>query len=492
VPDGGYSAAPSQTTILGAGKLTGKVGAFSIGLLNAVTSDEDALIVNSTVQTRQTVEPLTSYSVMRARREFANQSSVGFMATATNRNLDDPTRFLPGQAYTGGVDWDWRLDPKYAIRGYWAGSSVLGDAEAIDTLQRSNVHSFQRPDSTGLTYDPLRTSLNGYGASAMFTKIGGQRVRFTTNVGLKSPGFDVNDVGFQRRADQRTMSNWVQVRYDTPSKYLRSFRYNLNQWAGWNYDGDRLNSGVNVNAHAMFTNNWATGAGVTLNAQPFDDRGTRGGPGVYGNSQRSVWTYVESDERRAVSGGFFTIKSSDGRGTTFAEINPYLNYRPTSFLKVNAGIRFSRNDDESQWVEETEDGHFVFARLHQTTAGITGRLNYTVTPALSIQVYMEPFVSAGAYSSFKELADGRSKSYDGRYTPFAYAGNPDFNYRSFRTTNVLRWEYKPGSTLFAVWQQGREDTLDRGSFDFSSDLGGVFDAPARNVFLIKWAYWLNY
>ena len=215
--------------------------------------------------TRQTVEPLTNYSVLRARREFANQSSVGFMTTATNRNLDDATRFLPGQAYTGGVDWDWRLGPRYAVQGYWAGSSVHGDAEAIDTLQRSNVHSFQRPDSTSLTYDPLRTSLNGYGASATLSKIGGQRVRFTTNVGLKSPGFDINDVGFQRRADQRTMSNWVQVRYDTPSKYLRSFRYNLNQWAGWNYDGDRLNSGANVNAHAMFTNNWGTGMGV--NAQ---------------------------------------------------------------------------------------------------------------------------------------------------------------------------------------------------------------------------------
>jgi hypothetical protein len=169
-----------------------------------------------------------------------------------------------------------------------------------------------------------------------------------------------------------------------------------------------------------------------------------------------------------------------------------VTYRPTSFLNLNAGVRFSRNHDESQWIEATGDGHYVFGRLHQKTVGLTGRLNYTVTPALSIQVYMEPFVSAGDYSNFKELANGRSKSYEERFTPFAYGGNPDFNYRSFRTTNVLRWEYKPGSTLFAVWQQGREDTLDRGTFQFSKDFGGVFDAPARNVFLIKWAYWLNF
>jgi hypothetical protein len=72
-----------------------------------------------------------------------------------------------------------------------------------------------------------------------------------------------------------------------------------------------------------------------------------------------------------------------------------------------------------------------------------------------------------------------------------YAGNPDFDYRSFRTTNVLRWEYKPGSALFVVWQQGREDVLDSGRFRFGPDFRGVFGAPARNVFLVKWSYWIN-
>ncbi len=492
VPDGGYSSAPNQTTILGAAKLTGRIGAFSVGALNAVTSDEDAVILNGAVRTRQTVEPLTSYSVARARREFTNQSSLGFMVTSTNRNLDADTRFLPGQAYTGGMDVDWRLGPKYAVKGFLAGSSVHGEAAAIDALQRGNVHSFQRPDSESLTYDPSRTALNGYGGSANFSKIAGERVRFTTNVGFKSPGFEINDVGFMQRADQRSMSNWVQVRYEKPKqKYLRSFRYNLNQWAAWNYDGGRLFSGFNVNAHAMFTNNWATGTGGNLNPQPFDDRGTRGGPGVYGNAQRSIWAYVEGDDRPAVSIGMFTFNSTDGKGTTFHDLNPTVSYRPSSFLKVTGGLHVSRNRDESQWVEATGDGRYVFGRLHQDTVGLTARLNYTVTPALSIQIYAEPFVSAGDYSNFKELVNGRSKSYEGRYRPIEYAGSPDFNYRSFRTTNVMRWEYKPGSALFVVWQQGRERTIDRGTFDFNRDFGGIFDAPARNVFLIKWSYWIN-
>ena len=491
VPDGGYSTAPVQTTILGAAKLTGRVGAFSIGALSAVTSEENAVIMNGVARGSQSVEPLTGYSVVRARREFKNQSALGFMVTSTNRNLDDATRFLPGQAYTGGVDWDWRLSPKYAVQGYWAGSSVRGDAAAIDELQRSNVHSLQRPDSTSLRYDPSRTSLNGYGGSTRISKIGGQRVRFTSNVGITSPGFEINDLGFMRRADERTMNNWVQVRYETPSKYLRSFRYNLNQWAGWNADGDRLQSGVNVNAHAVFHNNWGTGMGANLNARTFDDRATRGGPGMYRSGQRSMWAYVSSDERPAVSGNINVYAGANRDGSTYSDLNPSLSYRPSSFMKLSAGLDFSRNNEDAQWIEQA-DGHYVFGRIQQKTVGVQTRMNYTITPRLSIQVYAEPFVSAGQYSNFKALTDGRAAVYEQRYTPVAYSGNPDFNYRSFRTTNVLRWEYKPGSTLFAVWQQGRERTIDRGTFDFSRDFGGVFSSPARNVFLIKWAYWLNY
>jgi hypothetical protein len=491
VPDGGFSSAPAQTTILGAGKLTGRIGAFSIGALTAVTSEENAVIVNGTDRTRQAIEPLTGYNVIRARREFKNQSSFGFMATAANRRLDDATRFLPGQAYTGGADFDWRLNRKYAIQGFLAGSDVRGDAAAIDDLQRNNVHTLQRPDSTALHYDPTRTSLNGYGGSARFSKIGGQRVRFFSSVAVKSPGFEINDLGFMQRADSRTVSNWMQVRYETPSKYLRSFLYNLNQWAGWNADGDRLQSGGNVNAHVVFKNNWGSGMGVTVNARSFDDRATRGGPGVYRNPQQTIWSYVSSDERPAVAGNVFAAVGGDGRGSTYMEVGPSVSYRPSSFLKISEGVNFSRNYDDSQWIEES-DAHYVFGRIRQKTVGLQTRVNYTISPRLSIQIYAEPFVSAGKYSDFKALVNGRAPVYEERYAPFAYSGNPDFNYRSFRTTNVLRWEYKPGSTLFAVWQQGREGNTDQGSFDFSRDFHGVFSSAAKNVFLIKWAYWLNY
>jgi hypothetical protein len=491
VPDGGYSSSPTQTTIIGASKLTGRIGGFSVGALNAITSEETGVIADGLNRSRQTVEPFSSYSVVRAKKEFANQSSLGFITTATNRNLDDATRFLPGQAYTGGVDWDWRFAKRYALQGYWAGSSVLGDPEAILELQESNVHSFQRPDSDHLEADPTRTSLNGYSTQLALSKIAGQRVRFNSNVSLKSPGFDSNDVGFMRRADQRNMSNWMQWRNDKPNRYLRSFRFNLNQWAGWNYDGDLLNSGSNVNAHATFRNNWSTGVGINVSAKTFDDRATRGGPGAYRNAPRSVWWYLQSDDRRRISGGINMFRLNDGLGSTYRDFSPELTWRASSFLSISGGLSVTNNLDQSQWIEE-QDGHYVFGRLDQHTVGLTTRVNYTLSPRLSIQIYAQPFVSAGDYSEFKELVDGRTRSYADRFRPYDYTSNPDFNYRSFRTTNVMRWEYRPGSTLFVVWQQGREASLDRGTFDFKRDIGGVFDAPATNVFLVKWAYWLNF
>jgi Domain of unknown function (DUF5916)/Carbohydrate family 9 binding domain-like len=490
-PVGGYASSPAQTTILGAAKLTGRAGKFSIGAMNAITADEDATIAVGPVRLKQSVEPLTSYSIVRARREFDNQSSLGFIGTSTNRRLTADTSFLPANAFTGGVDWDWRVWKRYAVQGYWAGSEVQGDAAAIGDLQQSTVHSFQRPDADHLEYDPTRTSLGGYGAMLALAKIGGERVRFNSNVAVKSPGFDINDVGYMRRADQRTMSNWMQWRNERPSKYLRSFRFNLNQWAGWNYGGDRLYAGYNVNAHWMFVNNWATGMGANYNPRGFDDRATRGGPGAYNNRTTSLWQYVESDNRRPVSASYFFNIGSDRKGTRWIGVSPEITWRASTFLSASGGFRWSHELSDAQWVENTADGHYVFGHLDQTTVSLTARVNYTITPQLSIQIYAAPFVSAGDYGAFKELVDGRADRYEDRYQPYAYQSNPDFDYRSFRTTNVLRWEYKPGSVLFVVWQQGREDTIDQGRFGFGRDFGGIFSTPSRNVFLVKLSYWLN-
>lgn len=199
--------------------------------------------------------------------------------------------------------------------------------------------------------------------------------------------------------------------------------------------------------HATFSNQWSTGMGVNRLAQPFDDRATRGGPGAFRSATNSMWAYVNSDGRKPASFNVFGYVGKEREGSTYWEIGPTLDFRPTAFVSASAGVFFVHNDQRSQWVEDLDDQR-VFGRIDQRTVSFTA--------------------------------------------PLDYAGNPDFNYRSFRTTNVVRWEYRPGSTLFVVWQQGREDQLDRGTFNFRSDVSSVFAAPARNVFLVKCSYWLNF
>ena len=287
------------------------------------------------------------------------------------------------------------------------------------------------------------------------------------------------------------MSNWLQWRHDRPTKLTRSLRWNLNQWAGWNFDGDNLYSGGNFNADAVFVNHWSAGFGINADGQGFDDRATRGGPGAYRSAGRSLWTYANSDSRKRLLFYVNTFNATRNEGGGSRDVSPGVNLRPATFVRISAGLRMTVNEDPQQWIGN-DDGHYVFGRIEQQTVGLTARFNYTVTPTLTVQMYAEPFVSAGSYSEFQELVDGRAKQFGARFTPYAYGGSPDFNYRSFRTINVLRWEYRPGSTLFVVWQQGREDVVESGRFDFGRDFRGAFDAPGRNVFLVKWAYWLNY
>ena len=142
-------------------------------------------------------------------------------------------------------------------------------------------------------------------------------------------------------------------------------------------------------------------------------------------------------------------------------------------------------------VEAASSTDYVFGRLRQTTVGITGRFDYTITPTLTVQLYAQPFVSAGAYSDFKALVRPRATPFASQFDPYHYTGVPDFDYHSLRMTNVLRWEYRPGSALYVVWQQGREDTLSSGQFRFRRDFGSLLDIPGTNVFLVKLSWWLN-
>ena len=493
ISDDGYASVPRNSTILGAAKLTGRVRNFSVGVLTAATDEENGFAVVGDRRWSEVVEPRSFYSVSRARREFSDQSSLGFILTTTNRSLVDAVSFLPDSAVTGGVDYNWRIGKRWGLNGYWAGSQVSGSIEAIDALQRNNVHSFQRPDADHVELDPFAASMRGHSGNINFNKLAGERTRLNLNLGYRTPGFEVNDLGFERRADEIPQNSWVQIRWDKPGKYTRNIRLNFNQWSGFNFDGDRLNLGGNINLHSQFTNLWNSGGGINYNARNFDDRLTRGGPGGYTLPNVNGWYYLSTDDRKKASFNwnfnFFRTSRSNG----FA-VEPRIVVRPTAAFSAEFGILFDHGISDAQWVtEETRDDstRYVFARLDQKTSSMTTRVNYTITPNLSVQVYAQPFVSSGNYAQFKELVNGRALDYDDRYAPYAYVGAPDFKVLSFRTTNVMRWEYKPGSTLFVVWQQGREGLGTPNGFHYGQDFGDVFATASSNALLVKLAYWLN-
>ena len=497
-PEDGFVTQPSNSTVLAAAKLTGRVGAFAVGALNAVTAPEYATLASGPGldRSRSPVEPMTSYSIGRVSREFVNKSRLSFMLTSTNRRLPEELRFLPQSAFSGAVDGDWRLaSDRYSLSGFWAGSSVHGASEAIDRIQRGNVHSFQRPDADYLDYDPTRTSLGGHSGGMSFSKISGQTTRGNVNVGFRSPGFEINDLGFQSRADEVWQNAWFQIRSEHHGKYVRFKNINFNQWSGFNFGGDRRQLGYNINSHWTFNSGWGFGSGFNYNTERFDDRHTRGGPGGLIPPNVNQWGYLDSDNRRLVTLNFFGSWFVDVEGSRNYEANVGFTVRAGTALTINPRFEYARNLSDTQWVTNLDDDagtHYVFGRIDQTSLGLSLRANYTLHPTITLQIYARPFVSSGAYSDFKELTDGRAGAYADRYQPFAHDDDPNFNFLSFRTTNVLRWEYRPGSALFVVWQQGREDTLSETAFRTSPRLGDAFDAPAANTVLIKVSRWLNF
>ena len=431
--------------------MTGRVAGFSIGALTAATASEDAEIagVNSVGHREQTVEPMTGYTVLRARKEFQNQSSLGFMTTSTNRQLDTDVSFLPANAYAGGVDYDWRLSQMYSISGYFAGSHIAGNTDAIRRLQENNVHGFQRPDADYMGVDGDATSLQGHAGSVSFGKISGESTRFSSYVGYKSPGFDTNDLGFMRRADERNQSNWFQWRNFKPGKYVRTRNFNINQYAGWNFGGDRTYSGGNINSHWTFANYYSVGGGFNVDAAPFRDRVTRGGPGVLGNPEKNLWYYANTDNRKALSFYYNGGHWADSRNSARHDINPGVNWR-----RDLVDVAQSRPALLHQPRRLAVGGE---RRPRRRRAALCVRTHRPedrgVQHPLQLHDDAQPVVAGVCGAVLSAPASTRTTrsswtavptKYEDRYRPYAYGSSADFNIRSFRTTNVLRWEYRPG------------------------------------------------
>jgi hypothetical protein len=494
--DYGDATSPTATTIAGAAKVTGRLGSgLSVGLLDAYTLRERG------VEDR-TIEPPTNYAVGRLQQDFNGGSSgVGVMLTAVNRSLDaGTTDVLRREAYTGGVDLRHRfLKNNYELRGYLAASNVRGSADAIAATQTSGVHQFDRPDDD-VEYDPTRTALTGAAQRVSVSKFGGDLTRFQTVYQRFSPGFETNDVGFQARADEQMFRNWFALQFNRPNLFYRMAFFNFNTWNFWTTEGLPLNTQVNTNWHVQLKNMWWVHSGVTASriTESYDDRSARGGPAERLSPSSNAFFGLEGDNRRRLTpfvfGGFHGGDAGHSHGWW---VEPSMNFRASSRFSGSLGIYYEDLVNDNQWLDNPVDDagttHYTFARLSQTTTSLTTRLNFTATPNLSLQVYAQPFVSTGDYDDWREFDQPRASQYEARYRPYTAGGDPGgFNFKQFRSNTVVRWEYRPGSTIFFVWSQGRDESLDgASSFELGRDSRDLIELHPNNVFLIKASYWFN-
>ncbi|MBI1924508.1 hypothetical protein HYR99_09685 [Candidatus Poribacteria bacterium] len=405
------------------------------------------------------IEPLTNYFVGRLQQDILDgNSAVGLLMTAVNR--DDAE-----SAYTGGVDWNLRLHNAYQLKGQVAGSH----AGKFDDRQ------------------------SGYAVDTGFSKENGW-VRGEAAFRAFSPEFNANDLGFINRVNRLSSRVWVQLRNDKPWSIFRRNSLNVNNFAGWNYDGVNLQNRLNIRTGHQLKNYWSLGVNATRSFKTMDDLETRGGPLIARPAGMGFGFDIQSDFRKMFSGWLQYDREADDGGNNRWSIDSAVTVRPASNLDIRVGPGYTRKFNTAQWVTNVDDDrdgtadHFVFGELTNKVIDLTTRLNVSFTHNLSLQFYLQPFVAVGNYKNFKELA--RPASY--QFAPYSgEVSSPDFYRRSLKSNLVLRWEYQPGSTFFFVWSQSRSASFEDPSFQLLDGVRDSFSDDGSNIFLLKLNYWLG-
>jgi hypothetical protein len=536
-----FADVPDATTILGAAKITGRTkNGLELAVLEALTNSVTARYVatpGAPVLERE-VEPRTNYFVGRARQDFRKgDTRVGLITTLTNRFMSDSVERsrLRSDAQLLGTDvrhfWSKRT---YSFWGQLAVTNVAGDTAAMRRTQLASAHYFQRPDrvatSDGLfdiSFDPRRTSLQGYGFYARLAKESGDWL-WETAQNWRSPGFEVNDIAALGRTDYKWMQASVLRQWTQPGRWYRNAAMIVGGQQQLNYDGDRTDLQGEIWGRVTFPNYISTNGFIMHHPPTYDQLRTRGGVVVRNSGFNLVSGYISGDSRKRVylEGGADYAKditddgwSGSGYGT--------LVIKPRENIRLSLGPSYSRSIEPKQFVTNIDDAtnvafgglRNVFAELDQHSLSMNTRLNATFSPTLTLELFAQPFLASGHYYDLKEYAAPRSgdvllfgrdvgtlveqrnalgalENYridpDGTGPAAEFTvGNPDFNVRSLRGTAVVRWEYRPGSTLFFVWTQERSGSDAYGDFDFRRDRSALFRDRPINVFQVKASYWMG-
>ena len=522
--EGNFVERPDNTTILGAGKVTGRLpSGLSIGSLVAVTDEEYArtFATSSAAFGREKVEPLALYAAARVQQEFGDDASTaGLMLTALQRDVEAGAplaQLLNRRAFTGQGDFNLRFaGGGYTLKGELGFSRVEGEPESIELFQRSSTSYFQRPDATHVDLDTTRTSLGGMIGLLEMRKRAGEHWLWTAAGRFESPSFNRNDMGIQFTSDD--IDFWVELIYRQTKATERFQAYNvsLRVFPNWNFGGVRGDSNVRLNIEHTWRNFTRSAVFARFWPREQDDRATRGGPLMASPAGAMVEANFSSNPARRTT--WYLGLSSGAWETDVWEGEVYagLSLRPSARWELAISPSFGRSADSRQYIDALDGGseatfgrRYIFATVERSRIATQFRFNYALHPDLTLQTYVEPFAASGRFLDFGELAAARSRDLrrygeDGTTLTQMDGGdvevtdgaasftidNRDFHSRSLRSTVVLRWEWRPGSTLFAIWQQDRGTAGSRGNAVGVADLWRAWSAEGDNVLAFKLRYWL--
>jgi hypothetical protein len=528
-PPGGASGdfidQPRAATILGAAKLTGRLATgTSLGALAAVTGEAEARTFSlGSGAGRTRVAPRTVFGVARVEQEFGPPgSTVGLMSTVLHRDLEpgDPlASLLTGNAVSLSGDAILRLrDGEYEWQGYLGGTHVTGEAPAIDRIQRSSAHYFQRPDAPYYGYDPLRTSLSGIKTGTRIMRRTGRHWNWQWDAELETAGFETNDMGRLSSADGPQTGAQLSYRETVPGSWYRNYFLQVRHQRNFTYDGIRRFGAVQTFASITWPNFWETDVDVEYDMRAQDERLTRGGPLMGTPAGWNVELSTENGPSSRTRADAFVEYGRNEDGNLNLRIGTEWEFQPATAWRLSVEPGYLRGVDVRQYVTTLAGGpgttygnRYIFGRVDRSTYSTQFRVNYTFKPDMTLDFYAEPFAASGRYDAFGELAAPRSRFlrlYGTAGTSLATLAdgsvevsegdesfvlrNRDFNVRSFRSNLVLRWEWRPGSTLFLVWQQDRaaeEIARDRVS---AGDMFNSLRAEGDNFFVVKASFWISH
>jgi len=504
--------------IIGALKLTGTNNrGLTLGIIESVTARSSVNVKRKGVENSEVIEPFTNYTVARVQKNWKGNTLFGGMLTSVNRNINEPNleTYLIRNAYTAGVDFT----HFFANRLYYVDmkgmfSSLNGSPIAISILQSNAVHYFQRTSSQDyLNIDYKSTSLKGTGGYLKVGRKGNAKISFSETFNWLSPGFDLNDIGYLKQTDKLSNETVVEFRQTNAWKNFRSNTLTLTQLNQWNYGGKTFGNSFILGWRTMLLSRYEANIAQTYGWNYVDSRRLRGGPDIRFGEWYNVEATINTDKSKRVA---FTMQYSGNHNlngnynyNTFA---PSLNLRLGNHVLFTGKFSYARNSDNMQYVSTAMyNSAYTVGRMYQQTYGMTMKLQVNFTPDISLQWYGAPFTSTAKYSNFKKAINPESKVREdrfysipsneislseGRYivnkgSEYYSFTNPDFNFNEFRSNLVARWEYKPGSTIYVVWQHSMSNRAGNYLQGWDQNLDRMFGLPSTNVFMVKLNYWLN-